>query len=345
MSDSENGSNLPEGFRDQGEELMARLLRLAGPRAPVPEDAKERVRQAALARWRVQVRSQKRRKTLLWVGVALSAAAVLTVGIGLSRRLRLDGASAPVPSAATLLRLDGSVEWPDAKSHSAGDALPAGTRLRTGPEGRVALRLAGGAFLRLDRETHLLLISSSLLELEQGAVYFDSGEDHAASTSLEIRTRMGIVRDRGTQFEIRVEARAMRVSVREGTASLMREDQSYEAGSGTRLSVDERGVVETRAISREGTDWDWVLAIAPAFDLEGKTLGEFLDWVSSETGWEVRFAEPSIAGEAFTVTLHGSVQGMRPDQAPAAVLPTCGLSSHMERGILTVARRAPKGMP
>lgn len=336
MNESENRPKLP----NDGDELVGRLLRFAGPRAEVPPERRQRVREAVFDRWRTTVRSGRRKRTFLWLGAALAAAAVVTAGIALSRRLPGERLSAPPAVAATLQRLEGSIDWANGDPHAPGDVLPTGTRMSTGAEGRAALLLPGGACLRVDRATRLRLISGSVVELEQGALYFDSGKAEEEAAPLEIRTRLGSVRHQGTQFEVRLDRGAMRVSVREGMATLTREDRSYTAPAGTRMSMNETGAVETSAIPRQGADWQWVLTIAPAFDLEGKTLGEFLDWVSSETGWEVRYAEPSIAADAPTVILHGSVQRMRPDQAPAAVLPTCGLSSQLEAGVLTVRRGA-----
>jgi len=83
-------------------------------------------------------------------------------------------------------------------------------------------------------------------------------------------------------------------------------------------------------------DWNWVLEIAPPLPLEDQTLGVFLAWVSRETGWQVRFAGMHAGEDRASTVLHGSLEGVRPDEAPAAVLPTCGLTSHLEGNILVV---------
>jgi hypothetical protein len=87
-----------------------------------------------------------------------------------------------------------------------------------------------------------------------------------------------------------------------------------------------------------GPAWDWVVATAPAFELEGSTLGELLAWVSRETGWRVRFSEPELAGSADAIVLHGDLNGLRPDQAPFAVLPGAGLEGELDDGVLVVRR-------
>ena len=56
----------------------------------------------------------------------------------------------------------------------------------------------------------------------------------------------------------------------------------------------------------------WVVGIAPAFDIEGRPLADFLGWVSRETGWSLDF--PSRE-------LEESVQGV-----PRRVFATAGHS-------------------
>jgi hypothetical protein len=72
--------------------------------------------------------------------------------------------------------------------------------------------------------------------------------------------------------------------------------------------------------------------------LEGETLSDFLVWVSHETGLQVRFGDPQAGKKLDSIVLHGSIEGVRPDQAPAVVLPTCGLTSHLEGNVLVITR-------
>lgn len=192
--------------------------------------------------------------------------------------------------------------------------------------------------MRLDHETSLRLISATVLHLEQGAVYIDSGATEEKAASLEVWTQMGTVYDVGTRFEVRVGQSQVQVTVREGLARLDREGESYSAEKGVQLTVTEEGTVSRQEIPLSGEAWDWTLAIVPPFELEGKTLGEFLNWFADQTGLVVRFQDPSIAEDAANVRLHGSVEGLRPDEAPAAVLPTCGLVQHLENGTIILDR-------
>jgi len=142
---------------------------------------------------------------------------------------------------------------------------------------------------------------------------------------LEIRTGFGVLRDVGTQFEASQQDAGLRVRVRQGVVQLDHQGRSHEVRSGAELTVDGRGGATWGTVSPYGDEWSWVLDAAPAFVLEGSTLDDFLDWVSSETGLKVTFADEAAGLDAGRIVLHGSVAGVRPDQAPDVVLPTCGL--------------------
>jgi len=310
---------------NRNEEEIAKLLQLAGTRPAAPADAESRVRAAVLAHWRAGLaprRGWQRWQRTLWITGALAAAAALVVFVGIRQ-------TGPGPSEgpriATLTRVVGSMQ-----GLTLGAPISAGMEIETGPADRAAILLSDGTALRIDHETRLRLLPGPAIELSRGAVYAETGPHAKDSGALEIRTSLGTVRDIGTRFEVRLRDAAMQVSVREGLARLERDGGTHEAGVGSQLIADIGGSVTAREVPVHGPQWDWILLVAPAFDIEGRTLGEFLDWAARENGWRVQFVDPAIAGRAVTTILHGSVQGLRPDEAPAAVLPTCGLRHRIE---------------
>jgi len=315
---------------------MARLLRAAGPRPAVPLETAARVKSVLRSHWRAEVQAVRRRRTSLWAVSSVAAAVALIVMIGRGQwgpDAKPSGKAEPV---ATLQRSEGSVRGQDGAPLRIGDGLTPGSEIATGIDGRAALALAAGTSVRLDTDSWVLLTTGSILDLKRGAVYIDSGARQARSSPVMVRTELGIVRDVGTQFEVRIQDGGLQVSVREGIAHLSRGGRPFQVEAGTRLLVRAEGAVETRALPVQGPDWDWVLAIAPAFSLEGRTLGDYLDWVSRETGWRVQFADPSISQAAPREILHGSIEGLRPDETPAAVLPACGLRHHLTGGTLII---------
>jgi hypothetical protein len=331
---------------------IGKLLRLAGPRPSAPQDAEERVRSAVHDAWRESVRGRQRRRFLVRGGFALAAAASIAAMVGILWQPTL----APEPV------FDGPVAWVEALTGSVqllpvdaepdslgselrvGDSVPAGMVVDTGVLGRAALRLASGSSLRLDRQTRLRGITDRVVALDAGALYFDSGAPGSAGDSgdVEVRTALGVVHDIGTQYEVRLGDESVRVRVREGQVNLDRDGVIYDAGVGVELRVDAAGDLTRRNIEIFGPDWEWILAVAPPFELEGSTLDSFLAWVSRETGLMPSFLDEEAQLGSTDVVLHGSIPlGMRPDLALDAVLPTCGLVHRTDRGILVIEAEGP----
>lgn len=346
---------------ERPDDPVARLIRLAGPRESAPADRAARVRDAVHARWREAVLRERRHRGLVRTA-QIAAGVLLAVGTVLWLRGRIPTAGDP---AASIIKVNGRALangrpiGPTGVGLSA-RSLTAGAEIATGPDGRVALGLQGGPSVRLDTDTEVRLVSAGVVELRRGALYVDTGSHVAAGAgadrrlsvdargaveTIRILTGLGRVRDVGTQFEVRLAAGALHVSVRDGVAILERDDRAYAAGMGRRLSVDARGAVETSTVALRGADWDWVLAVAPPFDLEGRTLRDYLDWLSRETGWNVTYADPSIGSGAATTILHGSTSGLRPDETLAVVLPTCGLDHRLDGETLVIERPSGGGGP
>jgi ferric-dicitrate binding protein FerR (iron transport regulator) len=170
--------------KTNGEDALAELLRIAGPRPKVAEDVKARVRAAVHAEWEREV--AKRRRTRIVTIVSTLAAAAVLGGVLLFRPVPT---VTPLPQTGTTIETAGeptSIDW-------------------------------GGASLRLDHDTRIRLESDRVAVLTNGAVYYSSNRH---STGVEIRTRFGSVRDIGTQFEVRVDDTSLRVRVREGRVDL-----------------------------------------------------------------------------------------------------------------------------
>jgi ferric-dicitrate binding protein FerR (iron transport regulator) len=210
--------------------------------------------------------------------------------------------------------------------------------LRTDTDSRLAVRLPGGVSLRLDTGSSARLTSAYSIALRQGALYVDTGSPAGVDRGLEIHTPWGRVTENGTQFDVRLSGDSMSLRVRDGSASLNHRGRAYMAAAGERLLIDGGGTVVLSDIARHGEEWSWTLGVAPSFDLEGRSLQDFLRWVSNETGWRVEYEEKSIAERAPGLVLHGSIEGMRPDEAPGAVLPACGLRHQVVEGTLLVGR-------
>jgi FecR protein len=334
--DARNDMDPPD--MDRPEDMIGRLLDFAGPRPEAPADLLAEVKRRAHPVWRAKVeahaRARRRRDRVRW----LAAAAVLVLAAGIVYWQRGRGAA-----AAATARVETALDADRLGTGrlAVGDLLAPGSEVETAAGGYAALRLAGGASLRLDAATRLRLESPAVLALQRGAVYLDSGPGRDGG--IEVRTPLGVARDVGTQFEVRLGEGELRLRVREGEVALEVDATSHLVRAGGFLAVTGDGTVaiEDADAAGYGPAWRWVLDAAPSFDPEGRTLGELLDWVARETGWQLRFADPALAQEARSARLHGSLAGLPPDQAAELVLPSSGLAYRLDGGTLIIERATP----
>lgn len=328
------GADGPDG--DEG--LVGRLLQLADSGPEIPVDGADRVREAIRPAWRREVRARSRRR-FLWGGGALAAAVAV---FALVMVFVLDR-SGPVGAnhAAEMVIAQGTIEvFPPsgaAESFGEGDAgvrILSGSTLRTGESSRASFTLTGGGSLRMDVRTEFTLDSAVAVALAVGSVYLDSeGSD---GEGVAVRTTFGTAREIGTQFEVRRDDAGLVVRVREGRVALSRDTEDIVIDQGTALAIAPDGSKSAAVISSYDPAWDWTQSVAPVFDMEGRTAADLLDWVSRETGLWVSFDSPEVESAARDAVLHGSLAGISPAEAPALVLPGCGLEAIRGTGTLTI---------
>jgi ferric-dicitrate binding protein FerR (iron transport regulator) len=342
-----------DASREEG--WVRRLLETAGPRPEIPEDDLREIAAAARSAWVAKVgdrRPTPRRRFPVTLAAGLAAA--LLVALGLAWWLAAGDRGAPA-IVAEVEAVRGPVrvlvptgEGGEGRPLAAGEGVPFGATVETGAgdsPGRASFRLSGGAVVRLDAGTRLRLAALSLLDLERGGVYVDTGAGGRGGETLAVRTPWGTARDVGTRFAVRVagDVPGLQVRVRGGAVVVERDGRSYLASAGEELVVHPDGRLERSAAPPFGPEWEWVMEAAPGFEVEGRRLGEFLDWVAGETGWRIAFADEELAATVDEIVLHGSIGGLRPDEAPFVILPGAGLSGSLEEGTLLIRRRGPAG--
>ncbi len=337
---------------DPDDAAVARLLRLAGQRPAVPARDAEIVKWAARAEWLRAVRAERRRAFITrGAGGLLAAAALvaLVLGTGLLR-LGRPGSGPPVATVETATgRVTATQGGAGPDDLAAGATLRSGAVVETGPRqsgavaARAAFRLADGTSIRLDAGSRVRLLSDTALALDRGALFADSGP--ASGRSLEIHTPLGVARDVGTQFIVRLDAAGsdLTVQVREGEVRLDPGDGHPQAvTAGWQLAVLADGTVARRELARSGGPWDWVLDVRPPFDADGRTLDEVLTWAARESGWQLRYADPAVAARAAATVVHGPTDGMTPEDVAATfLLGSGGLGYRLEAGTFVVEPAAP----
>ncbi len=320
-------------------------------------------RRGGAAGWgeRTADRPERRRLSRRWL--PLAAAAVLAVVVGAAWWAARPGPRlAAPPPVASIEVLTGTVRlMPPGEeplvlgTGGARQLLRVGTEIETAAPGgetqraaggadgvgRIALRMAGGASVRLDAGTRLRLASERQVELAHGAVYVDSGATAGTRRGMTVRTAAGRFEDIGTQFEVRTEGAGAgavtRLRVREGRVALGRGEQpAVVATAGEQVVVRAGGRIDKSTIPLSGPEWSWVLAAAPRLDIEGVTVRTYLDWLARETGWRIGIADEATAAVVDSAELHGSIAHLDPIDTPAVVLASAGLGHRQSGGTLVV---------
>jgi hypothetical protein len=335
MNDAPNPST-----EDADENATMRLLRLAGPRSPVPVSRAARVRAAVHAQWRIRSRRRAIRRRVVSASVLLAAAAlVLTIG-----RLKfVDRRAVPLGElVAVVEQIEGMPrratdisDGPAVAGLSRNDRIRTGEWIETDAGARVGLRFSDGTSVRLDVGSRARPLSSSVIDLSGGAVYVDTGRE---SGRFEVRTAVATARDVGTQFEVRLLDRTVRLRVRTGVVELRDDARSVSGRAGTEITLSANAAV-SRPIAAHGSEWEWTARMSPPLDIEGVALSIFLERIAREHGWALHYADPALAREASGVILHGSVNGLMPHEAVEVAIATSGMQHRLKSGELVVLRR------
>jgi ferric-dicitrate binding protein FerR (iron transport regulator) len=322
----------PDPLTDRQHELLARLIRSAGPRKSPPEEHYDRVFAAAseaLAHKRSRRRIRRRRYFAL-------AATVCGAAIG-----GLLWYAPPTPDTPlTVTRVVGEAEW-RANASAPWQAvtaenlqLDAVSELRTSAGGALSLAI-GPVSLRLADETRLMLRSASKFYLERGKIYLDTGRDRKAT--VQVVTPDITVTNLGTQFEILYIHDDYRARIRSGRIRLAAYGDELNGAAGDELRIDASGRVRQARIAPDDPDWSWAERLAPLPDTSGQALAELLDWIAHETGREVVYASPSLKMQASQTSIHGSLGGLSPRETLHAVLATTDLTAETtDRGKILI---------
>lgn len=330
----------PLAGRPDEESGVARVLRAAGGRSRPSDDMKQAVRAAVHAEWRTAVKKRNQRR--VWMALAASVL-VAALALWVSRPYfaqREVVASASLTMGSVRSRSGAWGTWRAvtvAKVSTTGADRPVGelrvgAELLTGGDGRAALQLRDGVSLRLDHDTRIAFVDAGRIDVKSGAVYVDAGTAPSLSEHLRVGTPAGVVQHVGTQYEARIVGGGTRIRVREGRVDLQPEHgNAQSAGVGEQLLVTPSGEIQRGAIAPSDPQWEWAANTAPSFDINGRPVRDFLSWVGRELGREIVYSSPDSEAEANRAVLNGSINGLSPAQALAAVLPTTQLRS-IERG-------------
>lgn len=328
--------------RTPSEQELTELFDALGPREEVPPGILDEMEVATRHAWQQQLwrmRQQRRRRTVAVGLLAAAAALLIFFGYGAIER-SLSSGSDQAPVVASIERIEGQVRSVDTESTlDVGAELRDGATLEADADSGAALRLANDVRVRVAPSTRLSIGRDGRLELSDGSIYIETGgaaSSTEGSSRVRVETALGVATDLGTRFLVEARPTSTVVVVREGQVKLSAGGDSQIALARQQLVVDRQGRYQLSEASPNGERWSWVLDLASPFELENKTLAQYLDWLSSETGYEIRFASPEQRAALSGIQLHGSIEGERPSQTIDDILLGAGLASTLEDGVLSI---------
>ncbi|PLW70655.1 FecR family protein [Pseudohalioglobus lutimaris] len=326
--------------KDEEDSDISLLLKLAGPREKLPQELKQNWESVFRQELKAAAKSRqsRRRKWIAGVAATVAFCALLLNFIPHS----------PAPEPVTMVRvssLSGSAAMTgvDGKTTELekGMHIATGSLIETGSDSRVGLNY-GGYSLRIDINSRVTLHASAV-HLVSGQVYASDAVQRIGLTQLNITTPQGSVRDIGTQFTVRVSAEGTVATVRQGIILVDTGASEFQIeaqrGSAARLWVNNMGEVQSTQVSATGENWRWIYALVEPFELEGKSIYDFLQWSVSETGGELVFSRASDELYARRVLLHGSATGLDPERALLTVLEATDLKAQRQGDTLLVSSR------
>ncbi len=316
---------------------IARLLEAAGPREAMPDELRERW-EAHFRSELAEARPASRRRFAL--PLAALAASVLVLMLVLDHFAAAPAGALPVQVVAVVGSADIQLGENRRLSAVPGQNLSAGATLETGDDSRLALNWAGFD-VRLNAGTRLKL-ESDRLSLERGEVYVSDVGRRTQLRSATVQTPIATVRDIGTQFKVRFDRQTLTTSVREGSVIVATANAEHRAdaaaGAGRTFVVN---ADESFQVLADSSDWSWIYPVSRRFELEGRTVLDFLRWSTSESGRELRFTAEAVSLAARNTRFSGAVDisGMDPEEAVGIVLSTTRFDARREPGVLLVSRR------
>jgi len=256
------------------DDTVAKLMSLAGPRAAIPSVLQQRVHDNVRLAWR---NSTNKKSPSRWaVPVAIAATILLVIGINV--REVSGPASIPQPLGRIAYVTGGVV--PTESDFSVGDAVYAGDILQTGVDRGLSILLADDTSLRIAASTSVRFDQADEFTLIHGQLYADSGERIYRDRQITIHTAVGSATDIGTQFSVAYDDQQLRVAVREGRVDVSGDHPSVMALAGDRLTIRPGNDVVVDQVTPYGASWDWATSLAPGFDIDDRSLLDFLKWAS-----------------------------------------------------------------
>ncbi|MEL7187452.1 MAG: FecR family protein [Pseudomonadota bacterium] len=328
---------------DIPDDKLETLLRHAAPRAAPDAAEVAQARAAVHADWRAATRRSGGRRAAVKFALAASVLLVVAAGVFGVRTVTFEA-----PMVAAIDRSFGSIHILGRGSSLAAtddlQHLTQGQTILTGDSSGLALAWSSGGSLRIDENSEIELAGPSDIILHRGRIYFDStpaaaiaGHSTSASGALRVETEYGSVTHVGTQYMVAVEERKLSITVREGVVEVDGRYYDETVVRGKQAEFDGRRRPVVLDVNTYGQAWNWVSNTSPPAVIDGRSINEFLEWVSRELGYQVEYATDAVRNKAVIDSLRGLENvSLPPTQALQTGMSLTGFSWYVDGGVIYV---------
>lgn len=326
------------------DEIFSSLLGQASPRRKAPERDAWEIRHAALAEWKKITGKRRERRRLVSLAVAATLVVTLAFLLNVSRLAETD---VDIQQLANVERQIGEIvifEPATDTWHGLAESdvvLSAGQIIETSSGARMAVSWNAGGLLRIDEKTRVSLTANDRIQLHSGRLHYDSKSLYSNQqplVNLLIETPYGTVRHMGTQFMADLAGGALSVSVREGEVAISGDSIETLVLAGEQVIINESGIKARQSILPYADEWKWVEEIAPAYELDGRSMDEFLQWIGRESGFLIEYETESAKSLAEETILHGKID-LPPMKALEIMFQTADLVYELHGGVILVSTR------
>ena len=322
------------------DEAVEALLGRATSRLVPPESEKDAVRDAVHAEWIELIGGQRRKKNYMSLALAATVLAAAFISLNMLQTSGIE----EVQVASIDKRFGSIYVLGDNAELLEGNRLSSvvtGQTLITDNDSGLALAWSGGGSLRIDENTRVEFVSDVKVYLRSGRIYFDSSPVLASRSiigseaALTILTDFGEVFHVGTQYMTHADDTNLTVSVREGEVRIEGAGEPATATQGQHLAISGNGVRNLFAIPSHGAAWEWVEQTSPAANIDGRSVDEFLSWISQETGLDIQYETLAAESYAQQELLNGTID-TDPRQALQIWMLGTDLGWRIEDGVIYV---------
>ncbi|MCX7554198.1 FecR domain-containing protein [Marinicella sp. S1101] len=210
----------------------------------------------------------------------------------------------------------------------------ANTTIKTSDSGYLALTLADRSELRVDNNTELT-IDSGTINLIKGNIYHDT-DDVTQTLPLLIQTNQGIVQHVGTRYVVSQKADQLNVAVRNGKVKFTAtSDQNKQHTiNANQLLTSSDAMIQVSAVNPYDSVWGWTFKSQANYQLDGKSLYEFVTWFARQTGLDVDWS--GLQSNAKRIRLSGNIKNISSDQAIKTVFLSTQLNYNINNGVLQI---------